>query len=382
MDETRAMPRFVGVYLVIIVTAFVGWATLFEIDETIRAQGELVLDGRTQIVQVSEGGVLQELFVREGDRVEYGQRLAKLEPMSAQVAVDETLTNIAILDIALRRARAESQMQTPQFGTLNDRFPSAVKAQIALYDQNLFSLNEQISSIERTLEIARIEYQTLNDLNASGDVSQSEVARAKRNVIDIEAKIQETKNRYITRALEEIVDIERERASLEFKLEDRRIRLARTEVTAPKDGIVTFMSVNTLGGYVGQGDSLLHISPTGESRLVEARISPVDIGNVELGLPVTVRFDAFDSTIYGTLSGKIVYVSADTLTEQAQNGGSDTNYIARIAMDAQQQNPRLAHAGLRPGMTATLDIKTGRRNILTFLAKPVLRSFEGALTQR
>jgi adhesin transport system membrane fusion protein len=116
--------------------------------------------------------------------------------------------------------------------------------------------------------------------------------------------------------------------------------------------------------------------------VIEAKINPVDIGQLELGLPVQVKLDAFDFSVYGMLQGKLIYISSDTLVEQGPNGQSISSYRAQIRLDVQQSNRMLANVALKPGMTATIDIKTRTRNLLQYLLKPVIKSFSGALNER
>jgi adhesin transport system membrane fusion protein len=126
----------------------------------------------------------------------------------------------------------------------------------------------------------------------------------------------------------------------------------------------------------------MQISPTDVALMVEVKVLPADIGQLILGLPVSVKVDAFDYSIYGALNGKLSYISADTLTEQGPNGQSMTFYRVQISMDAQQANPKLALSELKPGMTAGVDIQTGSRSVLTYITKPISKAFRGAASQR
>jgi adhesin transport system membrane fusion protein len=137
-----------------------------------------------------------------------------------------------------------------------------------------------------------------------------------------------------------------------------------------------------VGGVLRAGDELMQLSPTDGDMVIEAKINPVDIGQLELGLPVQVKLDAFDFSVYGMLQGKLVYISSDTLVEQGPNGQSISSYRAQVRLDAQQSNQMLANVSLKPGMTATIDVKTRTRNLLQYLLKPVIKSFSGALNER
>jgi adhesin transport system membrane fusion protein len=203
-----------------------------------------------------------------------------------------------------------------------------------------------------------------------------------RQVSDLEARLSETRNKYAQEARLEVTRLEDELSSQLHKLEERRSVLEHTELVAPVAGIVKFLRVNTVGGVLRAGDELMQLSPTDGNMVIEAKINPVDIGQLELGLPVQVKLDAFDFSVYGMLQGKLVYISSDTLVEQGPNGQSISSYRAQVRLDAQQSNQMLANVSLKPGMTATIDVKTRTRNLLQYLLKPVIKSFSGALNER
>ena len=149
-------------------------------------------------------------------------------------------------------------------------------------------------------------------------------------------------------------------------------------------GIVKYLKVSTQGGVIRPGDELVQISPTESELIIEVKINPVDIGQLFNGLPVNIKLDAFDSSIFGNLEGELIYLSSDTLTEQGPGGRDNTYYRAHVKVnkDAFEVNPKFAGVDLRPGMTANVDIRTAKRTVLHYLGKPILRAFSGALTER
>jgi adhesin transport system membrane fusion protein len=130
------------------------------------------------------------------------------------------------------------------------------------------------------------------------------------------------------------------------------------------------------------GDELMQISPSDDELMIEAKVSPTDIGLLRVGLPVLLRVDAFDYSVYGGLKGSLKYISSDTLVEQGPNGQSTTSYRVHIRLDEAQSNTKLALSELRPGMTVGADIRTGKRSVLEYLFKPISRAFQGAGSQR
>jgi adhesin transport system membrane fusion protein len=146
--------------------------------------------------------------------------------------------------------------------------------------------------------------------------------------------------------------------------------------------VVKTLKITTIGGVLRAGDELMQISPIDGDRVIEVKINPADIGQLRTGLPVTIRLDAFDYSVYGTLQGTLSYISADTLTEQAGGGPATSFYRAHVRLDADSGNPKLPYASLKPGMTATVDIRTASRSVLHYLAKPVFKGFGGAMNER
>jgi membrane fusion protein, adhesin transport system len=378
-------PRFrLSLILVMAVmfAVFVAWAAWFEIDQTVRAQGSIVTTARTQIIQAADGGVLAEILVQEGQEVKAGQRLAMLERDRSSAAFEESRSKVAALQSALIRARAESTGIQPTFPVELKAYPDFVLAQQRLFAQKRETLRAAADALQDALKLARQELEMNQALLNSGDVSRVEVMRALRQVGDLEARLSELKNKYEQEARTEVARLEDELSSQRHRLEERRSVLEHTDMSAPVAGIVKYLRVNTVGGVLRAGDELMQISPTESEMLIEARINPADIGQLDLGLPVQVKLDAFDYSVYGMLTGKLTYLSSDTLVEQGANGQSTSYYRARIQLDRTQVNPMLAKVELKPGMTSTIDIKTKTRSVLRYLVKPVIRTFSGALNER
>ena len=221
-------------------------------------------------------------------------------------------------------------------------------------------------------------------LFATGDTSRLELLRARRQVAEIQARTSELRNKYLQDARQEAAKQEEELSSQRYRQIERRNVLEHTVLTAPLAGVVKSLRVNTVGGVLRAGDELMQISPTDGELVLEVRVSPSDIGLLSLGLPATVRLDAFDYTVYGSITGALVYLSSDTLTDQAPNGQSQSYYRARVRLDAQslQNNPKLRGVSVKPGMTATVDIRIGERSVLAYLIKPIARAFGGAMRER
>ena len=382
LDQPRK-PWFSMIYLLFILfIVAVAWALFFHIDESVRSQGQLIPSARTQIVQVVDGGVLAELRVREGDLVEAGQILAVLERQRANAVFEESRAKVASLKARLIRTQAEVSGTQPDFSSLVASYKDFAIVEQGVFNQRKSSLDGELATLTSSKVLADEEWSMNEALFETGDVSRLEVMRSQRLVVDIEGKMSQLSNSYRQTAQQEASEIESEYASARFKLEERQSVLDHTQLIAPVSGIVKSLKVNTLGGVLRPGEELMHISPAGEV-LIEVKLNPVDIGQLQLGMPVSIKVDAYDFSIYGSINGSLDYISSDTLIEN-QGGKTNVFYLAQIRVFDTPLQPknRLAEQILIPGMTVSVDIKTGTRTVMQFLAKPIIRAFSGALTER
>ena len=220
-------------------------------------------------------------------------------------------------------------------------------------------------------------------LLAQGDVAKADILRLQRGVSDINAQIVNVRNKYLQDLQAEYTKTEEDLVTAREMLAQRSDALEDTEIRAPVDGIVKNVRLTTVGGVLRPSDEVLSIVPTGEELIVEAKMSPADIAYVRLGQLANVKFDAYDSGIYGSAIGRVIFISPDTLSEQ-RPGGEFVYYRVHINVDTKRMKPR--HAGekieIQPGMTATAEILTGRNTVWHYLTKPINKTLGEAMTER
>jgi adhesin transport system membrane fusion protein len=267
------------------------------------------------------------------------------------------------------------------------------------YTQKRQGLEDELKVLNAGLQLSEEELQMSQTLLKTGDVSQLEFMRAQRQVHETQGRIGSVKQKYLQEAKQDVVRIQEEISAFQFKLNERKSLLDHSTLTSPVDGIVKVLRINTVGGVLRAGDELMHISPTSGGYIFEAKINPSDIGELRLGLPVSLKFDAFDYSVYGMLQGTLSYISSDTLSESGPNGALLTYYRVQIQINPDsaieqpnddkrwffqpsRNNNSLRLNELKPGMTATLDIQTRSRTLLQYLTKPVQKAFSGALHER
>jgi adhesin transport system membrane fusion protein len=371
-------------FLLLFLLTFVGWASFFELDQQIRAQGVVIPSSRTQVIQAVDGGSVRAIYVREGETVKSGQKLALLEDDRAKAAHAQAKAEVFGRKAALIRCLAELAGKKPIFPKEFNAYPQFVDAQVGYYEQRKRGLDDELAVQTAALKLAKEEYNLSERLGKSGDISRVEVMRSLRQVLDIESRISGLRNKYLQEAYQEMVKVEEDLSSSRYKLDEKVNILDHTEMFAPLTGIIKYVRVTTIGGVLKPGDELMQISPIDEEILAEVKINPTDVGQLRIGLPVSLRLDAFDYSIYGKLEGTLRYISPDTLSEPAPNGQQQIFYRAQVAINdmSKQKGSKIRVSEIIPGMVVTADILTGHRSVLHYLLKPVYNAFDGALSQK
>lgn len=383
-ESTRRYP--ILWFMALAIGAAIAFAAFFEIDQSVRAQGQVIPGSRTQVIQAVDGGVLTAIRVREGDRVRAGDVLAELEPDRARASLAQAQAEVLSKQVALARAQAELADDAPDFTAFGATAQAFVVAQTGLYVQRRKTRDEELSALQSSLALARQELDMSRRLFAAGDLSRTEVMRAQRQMLDLEARTSTVRNKYYQDARIEVTKLEEELAASRARRDERETVLRHTTLIAPMDGVVKSVKVNTVGGVLRPSDELMQISPVDDALVVEVKVNPADRGLLHPGLPVTLRFDAFDSNIYGSVPGRLRYISPDTLSEPGAQGRAQVYYRAEVTAswdDLPAGGARRLHpSDIKPGMIATADVRVGTRSILVYLAKPVTRAFSGALRER
>lgn len=362
--------------------AFALWSTQSEMDQTVRSSGQVIAVARNQVIQAADGGVLTQLLVSEGQHVQAGQVVAKLETTRSQAAFQETKAKLTSLHAARMRARAESTGEPLLFDVQFDNSGQFKLAQEQIYKQRKQSLDEDLALLNASRILSEEELRISHSLFKSGDLSLIELMKSQRQLHESQGRILNITNKYLQDAKLEMVRLEEEISTNQFKLNERQSLLDHSILVTPVAGIVKVLRINTVGGVLRAGDELMHISPTESGQVIEAKINPSDVGELKVDLPVFIKIDAFDFTVYGMLVGKLSHISPDTLTESAANGSTQTYYRIQVQLEPPQTSHRIKPSDLKPGMTASLDIRTRSRSVWQYLTKPIQKAFSGALQER
>jgi len=363
------------------VAGFLLWANWAELDTLTRATGQVIASSRNQVIQAPDGGVLERMLVKEGDAVKRGQVLFRFDQTRAGASQQESRAKAAALRAAVARLHAEVFGGEPRFTGLSG-FSEVQANQRALFQRRQAAINEEVTALERSLALVKTELDMNLPLLKSGDVSRAEVLKLQRQVADIQGQITNRRNKYFQDAQAELAKAQEDLESVEQVLAQRREQLAYTEVRAPMDGVVRNVRLTTQGGVAKPGDEILQIVPLDDDLIVEAKARPADIAFIKPGLPATVKLDAYDYSIYGSIKGTVSYISADTLNEETR--ASDMPYY-RVQIKTRDRNlssRKNERINIQPGMTATVEIKTGRQTVFRYLTKPITKTLDESLGER
>lgn len=397
------------------------WAALADIDEVTRGEGKVIPSNKIQVIQNLEGGIVSEILVSDGEQVEKGQPLLRLDDVRFSSSYRESKSKYLTLQAQAARLTAETNNQEimiPESVWKDD--PDLAANEVALFRSRAGELASNLSILEQqeaqtTQELAELEAKknklarsynlVRQELNMSapladeGAISEVEILRLRRSVNDLQGeleashlalprlqsvreemknKIKEVEISFRTEARRELNEVKAELSAVEESLRSQQDRVTRTLVRSPVRGTVKQVMVTTVGGVIQPGMELMEIVPLEGNLLVEAHVRPADIAFLRPDQDAQVKLTAYDFAVYGGLPAKLEHISADTITDE--NG--DSFYLIKVRTERSYLGPEDNPLRIIPGMTAVVDILTGEKSILDYLLKPVLRAKERALRER
>ncbi len=381
MLEQSAPKVIWALYLIgVVLVAALVWASLAEVEEITEGEGKVIPISGEQIIQSLEGGILSELNVKEGQVVEKGQLLLKIDPTRATASFQESYNKMIALMGSVTRLRAEVYGKSLDFPPEVDAYPDIVKNERESFNSRRRALEQSIEGLERGLALTQKEIEITAPLVAKGLISDLELIKSKRLANDTKVQITERKNKFIAEANQELVRTESELAQARENAVGREDTMNRTLVKAPVKGTVKNIRVTTIGGVIASATDIMEIVPFEEQLLIEAKILPKDVAFLRPGLDAMVKVTAYDYSIYGGLSGTLEHISPDTLREERPNairaGLSDVYYKVIVRTNSASLSRGDKNFSIIPGMTATVQIKTGKKTILEYLLKPVFKARE------
>ena len=408
----RRREPLTGARLIIVSVAvgfaiFLIWAMLAQVDEVTAGQGKVIPSSKVQLIQSAEPATVAELMVRSGQQVSKGQLLARLdspESRSIQAETEALQARSARLEAegtgsATSLGGDEGTLSVVRRQALSSRV-SALQSSAEQRRREAAEANATISSLQSSLVLAQKQVGMLEPLAAKNIVPQTDLMDARREVIDLQGRIaaareqasranaavsealsQANEARFTFRqdALSEASQVNQKIAVNQQSLSGAGGRPGRMELRSPVDGVVNDVQVTTIGGFVQAGEKVMEVVPMGDKLLVETRVKPSDIAFIKVGDKALVKVTAYDFSTYGGLDGRVVQVSADSIYDEVERQ-------AYFNVIVETDRAYLFAAGRRlpiaPGMMTDTQIITGRKSVLSYLLKPVLKARSDALRER
>lgn len=359
--------------LLFICTALL-WANYAILDEVTTGEGKVIPSSQVQVIQNLEGGIVEEILVRDGQIVNKDQILMQIDNTRFKATFNEAQNKIFALRLRAIRLTAEKNntpLEIPK--ELKDVDPSLIEAEMSLHQARQIELQQ----MQDVLKLAQAELKLTVPLVRRGAASQVEVLKLKRTVNELQGKIYQ----FRSKALEQLNETRSELTGLLQAYTADQDRLDRTTVRSPVKGIVKQIKITTIGGVIKPGMDILEIVPIDDTLLIEAKIKPSDIGFIRSNQNAVVKISAYDFAIYGGLVGTVEQISADTITEEV-SGREETFYLIRVRTEQNHLGTDKKPLYIIPGMLATVNILTGEKSVLDYLLKPILKAKNNALTER
>ncbi|EIK44674.1 HlyD-family secretion protein [Cellvibrio sp. BR] len=412
--KARALLRVIAFIIFLLLL----WAAFAPLDEVARGEGKVIPSSQLQVIQSFDGGVVQEVLVREGQVVEKGDLLLRIDPTRFISTFRENRAEF--LSLQARAARLQSLTSNTPLVFPDDLLtdaPDIVNHERSLYESNRKELDEQLAiarsqldqrseelnevrakltQVTRALELSTQELNVTKPLLASGAISEVEIlrlegevsmARGEREqalsqesrlllaVEESRGKLRETELLASNKWRNELSEVLSKIASLSESSTGLADKIKYAEIRSPVRGTVQRVFTNTVGGVVQPGREVIEMVPLDDQLIVEAKVSPKDIAFLHPGQEAIVKFTAYDFVVYGGLKGKVEHISPDTITDEKER----TFYIVRVRTERAGFDPTLP---IMPGMMTQVDILTGKKTVLAYLLKPVLRAQQNAMTER
>lgn len=424
-DNPPLLARGILALVALVIASFLAWAAIADVNEIARGEGKVIPVSKTQIIQSSEPGVVQQIAVVLGQVVRKGQLLVQLDNTTTTSSLGESVAKARALGAKVARLKLEEagQYDTPficpqeilavakevcaneeqLFAADRASYQNklgVLKERVRQRENELSEAHANIDRLQQNIEGAQRQYDLIHPLAQKKLVAQTEVLKTERDLTDqqgqlkvyqesidrLEAAVQEAKLQLGDLALElrQQALTEKAQALAELSVVDETIRGAsdrvkRTDIRSPVDGIVNTLEVNTIGAYVDPGRVIAGIVPTADTLLIEAKISPRDVAFVRRGQPAVVKVTAYDFSIFGGLEGVVENISADSLVEKEKG---ETYYLVQVKTDKSALERNGKSYPIIPGMVASVEIMTGNKTVLSYLMKPINKARSEALTER
>lgn len=385
-DERQASQILIRVIGIALILALI-WAAFFELDEITVGQGKVIPTSREQIIQSLDSGVLSELLVHEGDSVNKDDVLLRIDSARSGAVYREAREKYLGLLALSSRLKAEAYNIALHFPKELDAEKDLIRQETQAYEARRRALQESLRALDISISATMRELALTAPMVEKGVMSEVELLRLRRQQSELLGQRAERQNRYITDANNELVRVNNELSQTKENASAREDAYLRTTLTSPMKGVVKNIQITTVGGVIQAGQPIMEIVPTDDEMLVEAYVKPAEVAFLKVGQAAVVKLTAYDFNKYGGLDGVIEFISPDTLrNEKDRRPGVPAELqeglyriMVRIKNAGQVRHGQALNP--TPGMTASVEIRTGQKTVLEYIFRP-LQSVTTALRER
>lgn len=383
-----------------LLATFLIWAHFAVLDEVKRGSGRVVPSRQMQVVQSLEGGIVGDILIREGDIVQQGQSLMRIDDTKFASEFGEIRERRAAMAARAARleaeARGRSEITFPD--DLDKMVPAAVATEASVFKmrgqkvaQDIDVLNQQVTRLTGSLKLLEREQTLTRRLYEQKVVPEIEMLRLDRQATEMKGQLAEAQSKianitasFRSQADEDLAKSRGDLAVLDENIKSAQDRVRRTDLKAPVHGIVNKLNVSTIGAVVAPGANLMDIVPLDDTLLVESRIRPQDIAFIRPDQDAVVKISAYDSSVYGSLKGKVERISADTIVDDKaeKTERQETFYRVMVRTDKNHLGSEQHPLPIIPGMVTTVEVLTGEKSVLDYIVKPARLLRDEALRER
>ena len=421
LRKTPTKIRLVLFFWVITIAVFIIWASFTQVNEIVRGKGQVIPSGKNQIVQNLEGGIVEKIYVKEGDYVKKGDVIVKIKNQRSLSSLEATKAKMLALKIKIKRLQAEANDKELKYSKdLKKLAPDIVKNELSLFkthkeelNSKILELKEKLKQKEHELKNAKVSLKLLqnslniiqkelkmtipmvnqgvkskiellklqrqvNDLKNRYESTKAKIPQLKSEIKEINERINTLKLQFQNEAKRKLTDAITQYLALKAQIQSYKDTVIRTDVKSPINGIIKKLYVNTIGEVIKPGGNVVEIVPINDTLLIKTKIKPKDIGFLYPGQKAIIKFSAYDYTIFGSMEGKVVLISPDT--EEDRNG--NVYYIVYVKTNKNYLEKNGKKLKIKPGMIANVDIVTGKKSVMDYLLKPILKTKTYIFTEK
>lgn len=376
--EAPSHINFIYYSVIILIILIVAWAHMSKIEEVTHGEGKVIPSSRVKIIQSLDGGIISKIYIKDGELVKKDQVLIKLD--DTRFGADYNQNNAQLISLIGEIARLKAEINNSSeidFPKELDDYPEVKLGQTKLFQSIMSGFKHEKESLEKNLHLSEQELNLIMPLIKQGLMSQLERIRLEKSVTESKSKITDFTETFKTKVQTELTEKQNVKTALEEKLKGLNDRMKYTEITSPVEGYVNNFKLNTIGGVIKPGMDILEIVPLEEQLIIEAKVNPRDRAFIRQNQEATVKFPAYDSSIYGSLHAIVTSISADTSKDEKNN----EFYLVRLTTEKSYLSDDPKNK-IIPGMAASVSILTGKKSILFYLIRPVTKIKEFALKER